>query len=107
MSAYIGSRYCPLAYVVRKVAVPDTQRPPLLIDKCYLEEHHSIKDEMIAFLSHNHSLFKEDNAKVYELIEEALRGSAMDPTIQPYKRRKDGRKAWIALNQQHAGKDKW
>ena len=62
---------------------------------------------MIAFLSHDHSLFKEDNAKLYELIEEALRGSAMDPTIQPYKRRKDGRKAWIALNQQHAGKDKW
>ena len=62
---------------------------------------------MIAYLSHDHSLFKEDNAKLFELLEEALRGSAMDPTIQPYKRRKDGRKAWIALNQQHAGKDKW
>ena len=31
----------------------------------------------------------------------------MDPTIQPYKRRKDGRKVWIALNQQDAGVDKW
>ena len=62
---------------------------------------------MVAYLSHDHGLFKLDNAKLYELLEEALRGSAMDPTIQPYKRWKDGRKAWVALNQQHAGKDKW
>ena len=107
LSAFIDTRHCPLAYVVRDKAVPDPQRPPLLIDQCYSEEHHSIKDEMIAFLTHDHSLYKEDNAKLYELLEEALRGSAMDATIQPYKRRKDGRKAWIALNQQHAGKDKW
>ena len=31
----------------------------------------------------------------------------MDPTIQLYKRRKDGMKAWIALNEQHAGTNKW
>ena len=31
----------------------------------------------------------------------------MDPTIQPYKRQKDDRKAYIALNQQHTGVDKW
>ena len=31
----------------------------------------------------------------------------MAPTIQPYKRKKDGQKAWIALKEQHAGLDKW
>ena len=31
----------------------------------------------------------------------------MDPTIQPYKRWKDGRKAGIILIEQHVGKDKW
>ena len=106
MSAFIGTRDCPLAYVVRKEAVPDPQRPLLLVDKCYSNEHDSIKDEMIAYLSHDHSLFKEDNAKLFKLLEEALRGSAMDPTIQPYKRRKDGRKAWNTLVEQHAGVDK-
>ena len=107
LSAYIGARNCPLAYVTRELAVPDPHRPALLIDKCYSDEHDSIKNELVAFLCHDHTLYKDDNAKVYELLEEALRGSTMDPTIQPYKRRKDGRRAWIALNEQHAGKDKW
>ena len=30
----------------------------------------------------------------------------MAPTIQPYKLKKDGCKAWIALTEQHAGLDK-
>ena len=107
LSAFIGAWNCPLAYVVRGNAIPDPQRPPLLVDKCYSDEHNLIKDELVASLSHDHGLVREDNAKVYKVLEEALRGSAMDPTIQLYKRRKDGRKAWIALNQQHAGKDKW
>ena len=38
---------------------------------------------------------------------ESLKGFSIDPTIQPYKRKKDDRKAWIALNQQHAGVGKW
>ena len=106
LSAFIGAWNCPLAYVVREEALPDPQRPPLLVDKCYSEEHPSIRNEMIAYLSHDHSLFKENNANLYELLEESLQGSAMDPTIQPYKRRKDGGKAWVALNQQHVGVDK-
>ena len=80
-NVYIGTRNCPLAYVVREAALPDPTRHPLLVDKCYSDEHNSIKGEQIAFLSHSHSLFKENNAKVYELLEEELRGFSMDPTI--------------------------
>ena len=106
MNVYIGTWNSPLLYIVRDEAHPDPQRPPLLADKYYPEEHNSIKGELIAYLSHTHSLYKEDNANVFELLEESLRGSSMDPNIQPYKRRKDGGKAWVALNQQHAGVDK-
>ena len=81
LSAYIGVQNFPLAYVTREVSLPDPQRPALSIDKCYSDEHNSIKEELITILNHDHSLYKEDNAKVYELLEEALRGSAMDPTI--------------------------
>ena len=107
LGAYIGARNCPLAYVTREVALPDPQRPAILIDKCYSDEHNLIEDKLVVFLSHDHTLFKDDNAKVYELLEEALRGSSMDSTIQPHKRWKDNRKAWIALNEQHTGTDKW
>ena len=58
-------------------------------------------------MSHDHTLYQDDNALVYEFIEEALRSSSMALTIQPYKRKKDGRKSQIALKEQHAGLDKW
>ena len=65
------------------------------------------KGEQIEFLIHNHTLFKDDNALIYEFIEEALKSFSMALNIQPYKRKKDGLKAWIALMEQHAGLDKW
>ena len=84
-----------MAYIKHDDAHPDPQRPPLLVDKCY----HSL------FKSHTHSLYKEDNTKSFELLEESLRGSSMNPTIQSYIHQKDYRKAWIALKQQYAGVD--
>ena len=81
LNVYIGTRNFSLAYVVHEEAPPDPQKPPLLVDKCYSDEHNSIKEELIAYLSHNHSLFKEDNEQVYELHEEVLRGSAMNTVL--------------------------
>ena len=58
LSAYIGVWNCPQAYVTRDVVLPDLQRPTF--DKCYSNEHSSIKEELVAFLSHDHSLYKND-----------------------------------------------
>ena len=66
-NAYIGTQNCPLAYVVQEKALPNPTRPPLLVDKYFLDQHNLIKGEQVAYLSHSHSLFKEDNAKVFEL----------------------------------------
>ena len=63
-SLYIGTQNCPLAYVVREEALSNPASPPLRVDKCYLDQHNSIKGEQVVYLSHSHSLFKEDNTKV-------------------------------------------
>ena len=47
--ALIGAQDFPLAYAVREKAIPDPQRPALLVDKCYSDEHNSIKNEMVAW----------------------------------------------------------
>ena len=38
---YIGTQNCPLAYIVCDKAHPDPQRPPLLVNKCYLDKYNS------------------------------------------------------------------
>ena len=48
-----------------------------------------------------------DNAKVYGLIEEAVRGTTYAASIKPYQKRRDGRAAFFALLKQLAGNDKW
>ena len=104
----VGVRECPLEYVVREVAAVDAIPPPLLAGEPHSEVHGgSIEGDMIARMSHAHPLFKVDNGAVFELIETAVRGTAVAASIAPFRRERDGRKAFIAIRAQHAGKDVW
>ena len=103
-----GVRKCPLSYVIRdSVAVAPEATVPLLPGFAYSEAAGSVLQEMIARLSHTDPLFKQDNAMVYSLLEEATRNTIYAPTIKPYARTKDGREAWIKIMSSHAGNDKW
>jgi hypothetical protein len=71
------------------------------------DEHGSVEAELIARASHNNALYRDDNASVYYLLEEATRTTPYAASIKPFQRAKDGRAAWFALRSQYAGQDKW
>jgi hypothetical protein len=96
-----------LYYVIQADVAVLGAEPRLATGQPYSDEHGSVEAEMIARASHVHALFREDNAKVYYYLEEAMRGTSYAASIKPYQRRKDGRSAWFALVQQYAGVDKW
>ena len=102
-----GVRNCPLGYVTRPVALVPAAAPPLAPNQLYSDEHGSLKAEMIARVSHTHALYRLDNAKLFEMIEKATRGTKYAATIAPFKRAKDGRGAYMALRAQHAGSAHW
>lgn len=111
-----GVRKTPLAYVIRdKVEVQLEVRPAgdttsivdPLIQGCSYGHGGSVLNDLIARLSHNHPLFKTDNAKVYSALEEATRSTAYSSTVKAFSRRRDGRSAWQAIVSSHAGSDKW
>jgi hypothetical protein len=105
-SIKLGAQDTPLSYVIREDAnVPPA--PPTETGKPYSTEHGSMKHEMIARLSHQHALFKVDNAAVFDDIEEATCGTKFASSIAPFKRTKNGRGALLALKDQHAGKAMW
>lgn len=102
-----GIRKIPLAYLIREeVEVPHVA-PDLLPNKPYSEAHGSVVNELIARATHTHDLFNEDNGQLFTLIEEAVRGTQYAASISPFKRRRNGREAWMALMSQYVGKDKW
>jgi hypothetical protein len=70
-------------------------------------EHEAIEIELIARASHGHALFREDNSAVCYKLEEATRVASYAASIKPCQRTKNGRDAWLALSNQHAGDDKW
>jgi hypothetical protein len=105
----IGNRNAPLAYVIRPdTAVAAEGIEPLLIDQPFSEVHGSVRNELIARLSHADPVFQDDQALIYNSLEDAFRGTIVGPTILPFKKGgKNGRKAWMAIISQHAGKAKW
>ena len=103
-----GVRMTPLSYVIRDdVAVPAEADVPLEVNKAYSTEAGSVLNELIARLDHDDPLFKTDNNSVYSLLDEATRGTIYAATIKPYARTKNGRAAWFAITNSHAGDDKW
>jgi hypothetical protein len=81
--------------------------PALAQNQPHSNEHESVSGELVARASHEHALFRDDNASVYHYLEEATRSTLYAASIKPFQRRKDGRGAWLALLGQYAGNDKW
>ena len=103
----LGVRKAPLAYVVRKGEAVVLPGPPLAMNQPHSTEHGSVEEELIAPLSHTHSLFRDDNKMVYDFLEAVTRSTIYAASIKPSQRTKNGRKAYTALIAQHAGEDKW
>jgi hypothetical protein len=103
----IGSRNAPLSYVLRRdVECPDPL-PTLSVGKPWSEVYGSIRNEMEFCLDHDHPVFDDDNKAIFDLLHDSLQGTAFGATINPHKKKKDGRKAWYAIQRQYAGKDRW
>ena len=82
-------------------------REPLAANAPYSVEHGSLKDELKAKFSHIHPLFKTNNGSVFDDLEEATHGTKYQPTITPFKQKKDGRGVYMTLKEQFAGPSVW
>ena len=102
-----GVRKAPLSYVTRTEVLRTMPAPALANNRPHSNEHGSVEQETVARLSHDSPLYRDDNQKVYEHLEEATRNTPYAATIKPFEATKDGRGAYDALLKQHAGDDKW
>ena len=106
----IGKRLCPITYVFRTNEMPAAFVPALLPYHPHSAEHGSVEAEMIARLSFNHPLHRNDSAMVYSLLSKGLQGTKFHATIVRYRNvggQQDGRGAYMAIKTQHAGQAVW
>ena len=97
----------PLIYTVREHILPVDTLPPLATDMPHSAIHGSVEEDLIARESHDHPIFKEDNAEVYYDLETELNGTTYLVSIKPLQRSKDGHGALLGVHIQYAGRDKW
>ncbi len=102
-----GVRYIPLSYVIRETVQVPAAAPLLANNQPHSTEHGSVEAELVARASHEHPLYRDDNASLYHYLEEATRATSYAASIKPFQRGKNGRGAWLALVGQYAGQDKW
>ena len=97
----------PLAYVLRtNVAVPDQVADPLP-QHSHFGASGSLLQELIDRLPHGDALYRSDNKTVYMHIEKACRGTSVASTVKTFSRQQDGRSAYLALIDHHAGDSKY
>ena len=107
LSRKVGVRNAVLSYVIRDTAAVAAVAPPRAVGEPHSEEYGSIEGDQTHRLSHTHALFKMDNAEVFDIIEQAVRGSDIAATIAQYRRNRNGRGALQAIMNQHAGPRVW
>ena len=106
LSRTIGARTIPLTYIIREDAdVPPIG--PITPGQPFSAEYTSVEEELIARATHDHPLYRNDNASVYYALEEALRSTSYASSLKAFQRPRNGRAAWFAIMKQYAGEDKW
>jgi len=105
----LGVVKVPLAYVIRKEPdVPVTiATNPLRANWPYGAAFDSFYDEMIACADHSGASYSEDNASVLNILVHVLKGTSFEDSIQPFKRNRDGRGAFLALTEHNLGSNRW
>ena len=97
----------PLSYVLRdEVVVPPEATDPL-VGNDYFGASGSLLGELTERLEHGDSLYRSDNKTVYMAIATACAGTSVESTVKTFSRTQDGRGAFMALMDHHAGDAKY
>ena len=75
LARIIDVRTVPLSYVIREAADVPAAVPALAANQPHSAEHGSVEADMVTRASHDHALFRDDNAPVYYFLEEATRST--------------------------------
>ena len=64
-------------------------------------------DELIDYTPHTSEEYAEDNAKVFQILQDMVSGSSHESSVKTFQRSRDGRGAYFALCQHNLGSSKW
>ena len=102
----LGVAKVPLSYIIRSNETPSVVEN-LAPNKATGETYNTIMDELIACIPLSGEHYNEDNAKVFQIIQDMITGTSFEASIKAHQRRRDGRAAYLSLCQHNLGSSKW
>ena len=102
----LGVRKIPLSYVIRENVLPAPVQAQA-IGSATGPDYNSIADELIMCVPHTGDEYDEDNAKVFQIIQDLVGGTSFESSIKAHQRNRNGRAAYFALHQHNLGSSKW
>ena len=101
----MGNCKVPLSYIIR-----ENEEPPLLqqlqIGSCVGIGYESLADKLIDRVPHVGNEYVEDNAKVFQILQDIIKGTSFESSIKTFQKARDGRGAYLALWQHNLGSSK-
>ena len=95
-----------LSYVIRENVTPVTIEP--LETNCITSEGFELlMDELVARTPHRGAEYVEDNAKIYQVIQDLVQDTSHESSIKAHRRARDGRVAYLSLVQHNMWSSKW
>jgi len=76
----LGSSKVPLAYVIRDIVQPPALEN-LQMNECVGEGFDTLAEELVVHTPHIGSEFAEDNAKVYQILQDMVQGTSFESSI--------------------------
>ena len=80
-------RNVPLSCLIIDDTAPSRELPPLDPNTPHSEEHHLVENDRVVRVSHDHSLLKENDAKLCHSLEEATRSTQCAALIKSCQRK--------------------
>ena len=107
ISKVCGARGNPLVMCARKDEVPTQNPPPLLHNRPSSNEFGSVMMGLVHFSSFEDPNSVEENAEFLNILEEGFEGTHVYPALKAFRKKKDGRRAWMAIMSQYMSVEKW
>lgn len=103
----LGVNKVSLAYVIREESIIPVSLPALQQNKPWGRENDDLMNELIAYTPHSGPAYQADNARVYNLLVNALAGTSALASTTRHQNKRDGRGAYLDLVLHHLSTAKW
>ena len=96
-----------IEYFLRYTDAVVAPHPPLLVNQTHSDVGGSIQEEQSLRLYHMHPIYRDNKKQFYGILGETTQGTTYEDSTKPFHRDSNGHGAYLAMIDQHAGRDKW